>query len=88
MNRRKRGRRQGLKREKMERETEVGERNRDWRERERTIERETGAGERQRQREVERQVTGEKRRADRGEGEKISNTKRFIEFYLVVLHSD
>ena len=35
MSRRKRGRRQGWDREKMERETGVGERNRDWRKRDR-----------------------------------------------------
>ena len=46
MSGRKRGRRQGWEREKMEREARVGERNRDWRKRKR----ETGIGERQRQR--------------------------------------
>ena len=48
MSGRKRGRRQGWEREKMERETGVGEReNRDWRKRKR--ERETGMGERERE---------------------------------------
>ena len=67
---------------------------------ERKIERETGAGERKRNRdgrekdrkrdrsrretETER---GRERERDRGEREKITNTKRFLEFYLVVLHS-
>ena len=41
-------------------------------------------GERERQRERQRQ--GEKR-SDRGEREKMTNTKIFMEFYLVVLHS-
>ena len=54
MSGRKRGRRQGWEREKMERETGVGERNRDWtkkeRERERERERETGMRERERER--------------------------------------
>ena len=48
---------------------------------ERKIERETGVG----GRETDRQ--GRKRRSDRGEKEKITNTKKFMEFYLVVLHS-
>ena len=30
---------------------------------------------------------GRKRWSDRGEKEKITNTKKFMEFYLVVLHS-
>ena len=37
------------------------------------------------ERETDRQ--GRKRRSDRGEKEKITNTKKFMEFYLVVLHS-
>ena len=44
------------------------------REREREREREGGRGKR-------------KRRSDRGEREKITNTKKFMEFYLVVLQS-
>ena len=53
------------------------------------IGRETGAGEKDRQRDRgwgEREA-GEKRRSNRGEREKITNTKKFVEFYLVVLHS-
>ena len=30
---------------------------------------------------------GKKKKSDRGEREKITNTKKFMEFYLVVLHS-
>ena len=45
---------------------------------ERTIEREIGARERQGERERERY---------RGERENITNTKKFMEYYLVVLHS-
>ena len=52
MSGRKRGRRQGWEREKMERETRVGERNRDWRKRKREI----GMGERQRETENERKI--------------------------------
>ena len=37
------------------------------------------------ERETDRQ--GRKKRSDRGEKEKITNTKKFMEFYLVVLHS-
>ena len=37
--------------------------------------------------ERERERPGRKRRSDRGEREKITNTKKFVEFYLVVLHS-
>ena len=47
------------------------------------IGRETGVGERERERERQ----GRKRRSDRGEREKITNTKKFTEFYLVVLQS-
>ena len=44
--------------------------------------------ERERQRDRERERGGKrKRRSDRGEREKITNTKKFMEFYLVVLHS-
>ena len=35
----------------------------------------------------ERERGGRKRRSDRGEREKITNTKKFTEFYLVVLQS-
>ena len=56
---------------KMERETGMGERK---------IERETGAGEREIGRET---GVGERDR----EREKITNTKKLLEFYLVVLHS-
>ena len=41
-------------------------------------------GERLREREIQRQG---RKRSDRGEREKITNTKKFKEFYLVVLHS-
>ena len=44
----------------------------------RNIGRETGVGERERGRERER---------DRREREKITNTKKFMEFYLVVIYS-
>ena len=73
MNGSRRGRRKGWERE---RETGAGERmsDRDGRK----IERETGAVERQ------RQGVGEREREER---EKITNTKKFKEFYLVVLHS-
>ena len=59
--------------------------------RERKMERER-AGERERNRkrdrgERERETQVRKRRSDRGEREKIPNTKKFVEFYLVVLHS-
>ena len=73
-----------------------GKRDRDGREKhretgaeEREIGRETGVGERDRQteRDRERQRQGRKRRSDRGEREKITNTKKFMEFYLVVLYS-
>ena len=37
------------------------------------------------ERETDRQ--GRKRSSDQGEKEKITNTKKFMEFYLVVLHS-
>ena len=37
------------------------------------------------ERETDRQ--GRKRRSDRGEKEKITNNIKFMEFYLVVLHS-
>ena len=47
---------------------------------ERKIGRDKGGGERQRER------PGRKR-SDRGEREKITNTKKFMEFYLIVLHS-
>ena len=68
------GRRDRSRRKKRERETEMGERKierQEW-EREREIGRETGVGERER---------------ERGEREKIANTKKFMELYLVVLHS-
>ena len=35
----------------------------------------------------ERDRQGRKKRSDRGEKEKITNTKKFMEFHLVVLHS-
>ena len=35
----------------------------------------------------ERERPGRKRMSDRGEREEITNTKKFMEFYLVVLHS-
>ena len=49
----------------------------------------TGAGEREIGRETgwEREREGKKRWSDRGEREKIRNTKKFMEFHLVVLHS-
>ena len=40
-----------------------------------------------REREREREREGRKRRSDMGEREKITNTKKFMEFYLVVLQS-
>ena len=62
------------------------ERDNSGRERDREIGRETGVGEIQgRKRERERDK-GEKERQG-GEREKITNTKKFMEFYLVVLHS-
>ena len=52
---------------------------------ERKMEREIGAGERETGvGESERQG---RKRSDRGEREKITNTKKFMEFYVVVLHS-
>ena len=71
----------GAGEKKRERETGMGERKieREEREREREIGRETGVGERERQ--------GRKRRSDRGEREKITNTKKVMQFYLVVLYS-
>ena len=58
---------------------------------ERKMERETGAGEkREKDRDRsgrEREREGRKRRSDRGEREKIKNTNKFMELYLVVLHS-
>ena len=52
----------------------MGERKIERQEREREIGRETGVGERERER-------------DSGEREKITNTKKLTEFYLVVLQS-
>ena len=49
--------------------------------------RETGAGERDRLRDRVGEREGKKRWSDRGEREKIRNTKKFMEFHLVVLHS-
>ena len=76
MSGRRRGIRQGWERDrderKRKRETVMGERK---------IERETGAGERN----IGRKTgVGER---DRGEREKITNTKKLMEFCLVVLHS-
>ena len=87
-----RGRRQGWERERwkerQEREKKERKRDRDGKEKdretgagEREIGRETGGGDRERERERR------KRRSDRGEREKITNTKKFMELYLVVLHS-
>ena len=87
-----RGRRQGWERERwkerQEREKKERKRDRDGREKDR----ETGAGERDRYRDRggrdrERERGGRKRRSDRGEREKITNTNKFMELYLVVLHS-
>ena len=39
------------------------------------------------EREREREREGRKRRSDRGEREKITNTKKIKQFYLVVLYS-
>ena len=82
-----RGRRHGWEREgwkeRQEREKKERKRDRDGREkdrgageREREIRRETGVGERERERE-----------RDRGEREKITNTKKIMQVYLVVLYS-
>ena len=69
----------GMGERKMERETGAGGKKR---------ERETGMGERKIEtQELERERQGRKRRCDMGEREKIINTKKFMEFYLVVLHS-
>ena len=38
-------------------------------------------------RERERERPGRKRRSAREEREKVTDTKKFVEFYLVVLHS-
>ena len=71
---------------KIERETGAGERKRD-RDGERKIERETGAGERQRDRSGrERERQGRKRRTDRGEREKITNSKKFMESCRATIH--
>ena len=86
-----RGRRHGWERERWkerhEREKKERKRDRDGREKdreagagERDIGREIGVGERERE-------TGGKIRRDRGEREKITSTKKFMEFYLVVLYS-
>ena len=81
------GREKDRKRQEREKEREVGMG-------ERRIERETGAGERKRgrdgrEKDTKRDRSGRERdrQRDRGEREKITNTKTFIEFYLVVLHS-
>ena len=66
------GKRDRSGRKKRERETGMGERKIERQQREREIGREPGVGERER---------------DRGEREKITNTKKFMEFYLVVLYS-
>ena len=67
---------------RMERETGAGEKKR---------ERETGMGEKDRQREErEREIGRERERQrerERGEREKITNTKKVMQFYLVVLYS-
>ena len=68
------GRRDMSGRKKRERETEVGERKIERQEREREREREIG------------RETGVGER-ERGEREKITNTNKFMELYLVVLHS-
>ena len=62
---------------------------------ERKMERETGAGEKKRERETgigdrkiekQDQERDRDRERDRGEREKITNSKKFMEFYPVVLH--
>ena len=68
------GKRNRSGRKKRERETGMGERKIERQERER----ERQGWERERERERER---------DRGEREKITNIKKFMEFYLVVLYS-
>ena len=51
-------------------------------------ERETGMGEKDRKRDrVGERNTGEKEREIQGRKKKITNTKKFMEFYLVVLQS-
>ena len=65
---------------RMERETGAGEKKR---------ERETGMGERKIEREErERERQGRKRRSDRGEREKITNTKKIMQFYLAAERSE
>ena len=66
------------------RETGMGERKieRSKGEREREIDRETRVGER------EREKQGRKRRSDRGEREKITNTKKIMQFYLAAERSE
>ena len=72
------------KREK-ERQTGMGEKKieREERERERDRQRDRGGRDREREREREKR----ERERDRGEREKITNIKKIIQFYLVVLHS-
>ena len=76
---------------KMERETGAGEKKERKRDRDgREKDRETGAGEREIGRETgweKEKEGGRKRRSDRGEREKITNTKKFMESYFVVLYS-
>ena len=78
-----RGRRHGWERErwKERQEREKKERKRDRYGREK--DRETGTGER----DIDRETGVGERQRDRGEREKITNTKKFMEFYLVVLYS-
>ena len=54
---------------------------------ERKMERETGMGERKIERQEREREIGRERERDWEEREKITNTKKLMEFYLVVLYS-
>ena len=85
MSGRRRGRRQGWEKEK-KRETGMGEKDR----KRGKSGRETGVGERERYKGERERDTERGRDSGEREGEKekkITNTKKFMEFYLVVLHS-
>ena len=77
-----------------EREEETGEKEREigretgWERESYRGEREGDTGEKERERQGrEREREREGRKRERGRKKKITNTKKFMEFYLVVLHS-
>ena len=77
MSRRKRGRRQGWDREKMERETGVGERNSDWRKRKRDRDRDRDGRGRGRGRERQRWERERERKRERKRDMSVrKNTER------------